>query len=148
MIESSLIDVCQITPSLLIGGNPDLWVLELLPIDHIFFCARDCHPIVENTKVVVTKGYLDDRVMCDNLAAEALRLGIQVAQAMTTGKVLVTCRSGINRAPLVAAIGLIIQQGISPIDAIMMIQQRRERAFSNRSFEEWLKRQNFHGLNT
>jgi hypothetical protein len=139
MIGSSLIDASEISPRLWIGGHTtDRLSVCVLGIDQLFLCARECQPTLPSWLIPISRGSLDDLPLTAELAAEAHRLGIEVARAMAHRRVLVTCQRGLNRAPLVAAIALQLSSGVSPKNAIDLIRRVRTGSFSNTSFVDWL----------
>lgn len=74
-------------------------------------------------------------------ASLALTTARKVANAVQDGgKVLVTCRMGINRSGLVSAIALHILTGKPGVACVRVVQSKRRRALRNPAFVEMLGR--------
>lgn len=67
-------------------------------------------------------------------------IAAQVNEFRKDGPVLVHCQAGLNRSSLIAARALMLNEGLTADEAIVMIREKRSPAcLCNRAFESWLR---------
>ncbi len=77
----------------------------------------------------------DQGLTTDELVAAHHAAAIVSDKIAENWNVLVTCQHGRNRSGLVCALAL-VEFGLSPYNAVALIQKRRPKALNNRAFVE------------
>jgi protein-tyrosine phosphatase len=124
------IDASHIHGRLYIGSRPPVGRrLAWAGFDTVVLAAEEYQPAewkIPGVEVI----YAPMRDVPVRLTPEQLRtVGIvaeRIARELALGrKVLVTCRAGLNRSSLLAAVALVVGSGMSPLQAIRLIRQKR-----------------------
>lgn len=139
-LASQPIDASNITPRLWIGGAPPADA-DLPAFDVLVLCAEEYQPQVSFRGRVI-RCPIPDAQLADHQLAHVLMVARAVAAAVSAGgRVLVTCKAGLNRSALVTALALSLLTRRSADELVALIRSRRSRnALGNPHFQAILRR--------
>lgn len=123
------------------GGRDHVISLPPGAVDLVVLAADDCQQLdVPFGTSVIRRGFRDTGHPGLRAELEPIAIGLahEVAKMVAAGKrVLVTCRSGLNRSGLISAIAIRILTGASAQEAIDAVRHgRSEFALNNTMFEK------------
>ena len=141
-MTSDPIDAHRIAPKLWVGSAPG--AAHCAPFDVIVLCAVEYQPSLPCRTIHAP---FDDTA---HPSSEDLRTALDAAKAVNVQRargrrVLVSCIQGRNRSALVAAIALMLAEGLSAQQAISAVRAQRklpsgELVLANPAFVAFLKR--------
>lgn len=146
-----LIEATRVGPRLYVGSFPPAQLKEH-GFDAVALCAVEKQNVEPN--IPTLRVLLDDTEFTDEEMNEVFSHAHKAARLVSRirrrgGRVLVTCRAGINRSAFVAAISLMLVDGLSAEQAVEQIRNTRGTRtqstwgmlpLSNRSFVRALQR--------
>jgi protein tyrosine/serine phosphatase len=129
------IEASRVGPKLWVGSFPSA-DLKGRGFDAVALCAAEKQNIEPN--IPTLRVHLDDAEFTDDEMNEVFAHAHKAARLVSRirrrgGRVLVTCRAGINRSALVAAISLMMLDGLSAEQAVNQIRNTR----GPRTMEGW-----------
>lgn len=131
----------EIIPNLWQGSFPRLLSASEAGFDLVVMCARETVGHYDRTEYrvhnmdVIEAPFDDTHAITPEELSTARWAAGKVTSAVLAGKkVLVTCQAGLNRSGLVNGIALRDIKKISGVEAVMVIQGRRQMALFNDTF--------------
>ena len=133
--------ISQITPFLFQGSFKDATenlARTYRDYDVLVFCAEELQPPPHEVPANKTRIRIpfDDTHQIEKLPLrDIMKVAGVCAHAINhQRRVLSTCAMGLNRSGLVSALTLIAAYGLSPKDAVQLLQQKRPHALMNQHF--------------